>query len=337
MPSDHRTRAIEALEAPRQAFRAALVAAIEELSTLLAEQRAPAESRAGQEAVRLGAFAAGRIDVERFSSLVTATTLLEPHQVDVLDKALRILRGFAAQGDELFTLQVRRGTDLRDAIRDALAARGRAFNTAHQVEILRAGRGVHVELEYGTMDFRSWTRRERMIAPPLVVEVNGADLQPAALAEYMDGAQKIVLLVDGRASPAPLARLVAPSTFVMQTSDASAVRQLSAFPGPGVAAVFQDPKDVALFVHDPAAGRRLADRLKVTQLPERPKGRVAGISTKAQAEELAWLAELQALAAASAEARVAGDANVSTEPEVTPVDRLAAWLLSQSATEPAQQ
>lgn len=335
MPSDHRTRAIEALEAPRQAFRAALVAAVEELTTLLAEQRAPAASRAGQEAVRLGAFAAGRIDVERFSSLVTATTLLEPHQVDVLEKALRILKGFAAQGDELFTLEVCRGTDLRDAVRDALAARGRAFNTAHQVEILRAGRGVHVELEYGTMDFRSWTRRERMIAPPLVVEVNGADLQPAALAEYMDGAQKIVLLVDGRAAPAPLARLIAPSTFVMQTGDASDLRRLGAFPGPGVAAVFKDAKGVALFTHDPAAGRRLAGRLQVTQMPDRPKGRVAGISAQAQAEELAWLMELQALATSAVSAGNA-PADASAEPGVTPADKLAAWLLSQATAEPAQ-
>jgi hypothetical protein len=333
MPSDRiAVRALAGLDGPCHAFRAALVAAIEELTGLVAEQRAPAQQRAAREAVRLGAFAAGRIDMERFSGIVGAAGELEPHQVELLEKALRILRSFAAQGDDLFMLQLRRGADLRDAVRDALAARGRAFNTAHQAEILRAGRGVHVELEYGTLDFRSWTRRERLLAPPLVVEVNAADLHAAALAEYLDGAQKIVLVVDGRAAPAPLVRLVAPSTFVMQTASVEDVARLGAFPGAGIVALFQDPADVALFTHDPSAGRRLADRLVVTRLPERPRGRVAGISTLVQTEELAWLRELQALAATPAPEPPAAEASVA----VSPADRLAAWLLTQAEAVPAE-
>ncbi|HSJ23423.1 MAG TPA: hypothetical protein VK929_01985 [Longimicrobiales bacterium] len=321
-------QAVAALTGPRQAFRSALIAAIDEVTSLLAAQRAPAAERAGVEAVRLGVFADGHIDAERFSSLVQAGTAMDPAQQEQLEHALRILRSFAAQGDDLFVLKVRRGADLRDSVRDALASRGRAFNTAHQVEILRSGRqGVHVELEYGTMDFRHWTRRERRIAPPLVVEVSGADVQPAALAEYMDGAQKIVLMVEGRAAPAALARLIAPHTFVMQSANVEDVARLAAFDGPGVAAIVDDPKDFALFVHDPSRGRRLSQRLTVESVPEKPRGRVAGISADRQVEELLWLAELQQLAELAA-TQVAGESEAG--PVVTPADQLAAWLLRQT-------
>jgi hypothetical protein len=334
---NHIARALEALAAPRQAFRSALTAAIDELNALLAEQRAPAAARADQEAMRLGAFAAGRIDPGVFSAAVAEAEVLEPAQLEQIEHALRILRSFATQGDELFVVRVRRGGDLRDSVRDALAARGRAFNTAHQVEILRSGRsGVHVELDYGTMDFRHWTRRERLIAPPLVVAVSGADAQPAALADYMDGAQKIVLLVDGRAAPAPLARLIAPGTFVMQSTSVADVAQLAKFDGPGIAAIFDDSAGAALFVHDPSAGRRLAQRLTVQAIPQKPRGRVAGISPYRQAEELTWLGELQQLAELDAARAHAADAADAAQSAVTPADQLAAWLLRQTDLAPAE-
>jgi hypothetical protein len=330
MPSEDRSaQALTALARPREAFRSAVVAAIDEMNVFLAGQRAPAALRASQEAVRLGAFADGRIDVERFSGLVGAAETLDSARLDALDHALRVLKGFAAQDEELFHVRVRRGADLRDSIRDALATRGRAFNTAHQVDILRTGRaGLHVELEYGTLDFRHWTRAERLIAPPLVVEVHGADVHVAGLAEYLDGAQKIVLVIDGPVAPAVLARLIAPHTFVMQTADAAAVERLAGFAGPGIAAVLEDAATCALFVHDPSAGSGLAERLRIDALPEKPRRRSAGASQRQQAEELAWLTELSHLAAVVA-ASAAG-AEEDAGPAVTPADQLAAWLLRQT-------
>jgi hypothetical protein len=323
---DRISRALEALAAPRQAFRAALVAAIDELTGILAEQRAPAATRAVQEASRLGAFGSDRMDVALFSSIVASRESIEPAQLDQLEHALRILRSFAAQGEELFVLRMRRGADLRDAVRDALAARGRAFNTAHQVELLRATRaGLQVDLDYGTLDFRHWTRRERSIAPPLVVELFAGDAQPAALADYLDGSQKIVLVVDGRLGAAPLVRLLAPGTFVAQTNDPADILRLASFDGPGIVALVADDAP-ALFVHDPSRGRRLRDRLEVRSIPARTNQRVGGISARRQAEELDWLEELNRLA----DAEFAGvPADAVPERQVTPADQLAAWLLRQ--------
>lgn len=326
MPSDDRSaRALIALKRSRDVFHSAVVAAIDEVTAFLAEQRAPAGQRSAQEAVRLGAFGADRLDIERFSQIVGAADTLDPARLDALEHALRVLRGFAAQGDDLYRVSVRRGADLRDTVRDALAARGRAFNTAHHIELLRTGRaGERVELEYGTLDYRHWTRAERLLAPPLVVEVNGSDLNVAGLAEYMDGAQKIVLVVDGAPAPAPLVRLLAPRTFVMQTTDVAALTRVAEFDGPAIAAVM--PEGCAVFAHDPARGASLAQRLRVESVPQPTARAAAGGSARRQAEELAWLTELAHLGTLAEPAAPAADA----APAVTPADQLAAWLLRQT-------
>ncbi|CAN5618374.1 hypothetical protein BH23GEM9_BH23GEM9_33900 [soil metagenome] len=332
MQSERSARALAALLRSRNAFHSAIVASIDELGTFLMEQRAPIEQRAAQEATRLGVFGADRLDVGRFSLIVGATDLLEPARLDQLEHALRVLKSFAAQGDDLYRIVMRRGADLRDTIRDALSARGRAFNTAHQIEILRTGRaGLHVELEYGSLDFRHWTRAERNLAPPLVVEANGADVQVSGLAEYMDGAQKIVLIIDGATAPAPLSRLIAPHTFVMQTTDPNALDRLGAFDGPGIAAVV--PDGCAVFAHDPSGGGTLAQRLIVEHLPQPVNRGVAGGSARQQAEEIAWLGELARLASLAASPVLA--AGLGARPpadvaEVAPADQLAAWLLHQA-------
>jgi hypothetical protein len=157
------------------------------------------------------------------------------------------------------------------------------------------------------------------------VEVFAADAQPAALADYMDGAQKIVLVVDGRLPAASLVRLVAPGTFVAQTNDPADLVRLATFDGPGIAALVADDSP-ALFVHDPSRGRRLRERLEVRSVPTRSNQRAAGINARRQAEELDWLDELNRLA----DAEVAGaPADVAPGREVTPADQLAAWLLRQ--------
>ena len=321
MPSEERvTQALAALARPRELFETALIEAIEELGTFVRAQREPAEQRASQEAVRLGEFATDRIDVERFAALIGVPSTLDAAKVERLDQALQLLRDFAALGDAMYRVRVQPGVDLRDSVRGGLAARGRVFNTAHQVQLLRTGGS-----ERGAGDafgFRQWSRLEKSIAPPLIVEVNGADLQVSGLAEYMDGAQKIVLLVDGAAPPAPLVRLIAPHTFVLQTADVAELTRLAAFDGPGIAAVL--PDTCARFVHDPARGDTLAQRLDVTFVPEPARRGVAGGSARQQAEELSWLDELWRLAQA---ARPLADATAT--PETAPADQLAAWLLKQ--------
>jgi hypothetical protein len=328
MPSDLSKQALAALARPRNAFHSAVVAAVDEVTAFLAEQRAPVAERAGQEATRLGVFGADRLDCDRFSRIVAAADVLDDGRLQQLEHALRVLRSFAAQGDELHHIVMKRGADLRDTVRDALAARGRAFNTAHQIEILRTGRsGLHVNLEYGTLDFRHWTRAERLLAPPLVIELNGSDVQPAGLSEYLDGAQKIVLLVDGAVAAAPLSRLIAPHTFIAQAADAGAVERLAAFDGPGIVAIM--PQGSAVFTHDPARGPTLTQRLTVDVLPAPVKRGVAGGSVRQQGEELAWLEEMSRLA------KHASATNGAVEPaavavSVPPADHLAAWLLRQA-------
>jgi hypothetical protein len=327
MPSEDRiAQALAALKRPRDVFHSAVVAAVEEVNAFLAAQRAPAGERATQEAVRLGSFAAQRIDIDRFSRLVGSAETLDPARIDALEHALRVLKGFTGQGDELYHVRVPAGADLRDTVRDALAARGRAFSTAQQIEALRTGHnGRRTDADYGTLEFRHWSKAERLLAPPLVVEVAGTDLYAAGLAEYMDGAQKIVLVVDGPAAPAPLARLIAPKTFVMQATDAAALKRLASFDGPGIAALL--PDGAVEFVHDPARGESLAQRLTVGALPEPSARRAAGAgSATQQADQLAWLAELARIATQARERLPEADEPAA----VTPADQLAAWLLRQT-------
>lgn len=327
MPSDDRIGlALAALKRPRDAFHSAVVAAAEELTALLAAQRAPAHDRTTQESARLGLFAAGLIDTDRFSQLIGQPQTLEPARLDGLEHALRVLRSFTSQGDELYHVRLQHGADLRDTVRDALAARGRAFSTAELIDVLRTRRnGRRSSVEFGTLDFRQWTKAERALAPPLVIEVAGSDLHPAGLAEYLDGAQKVVLLVDGPAAPAPLVRLISPATFVMQTADPTRLVRLAAFDGPGIAALM--PDGCATFVHDPARGESLAQRLEVGELPAPAPRAAAGGSIRQETAELAWLQELARLASQS---RAAPADEATPEPAVTPADQLAAWLLRQT-------
>ncbi|HSJ07929.1 MAG TPA: hypothetical protein VK936_14595 [Longimicrobiales bacterium] len=326
MPSDDRiAQALSALKRPRDVFHSAVVTAVEEVNAFLAAQRAPADERAAQESDRLGSFALGHIDIDRFSRLVDEKQVLDPARLEGLEHALRVLKGFAVQGDELYHVRVEEGADLRDTVRDALAVRGRAFSTAQLIEVLRTGHnGRRSDFDYGTLDFRRWSRAERLLAPPLVVEVPGSDLHVAGLAEYLDGAQKIVLVVVGPASPAPLARLIAPRTFVMQTTDPSALRRLAGYDGPGIAALM--PEGAVSLVHDPSRGESLARRLEVGELPQPSQRAVAGGSVRQQAEELAWLGELARLASAARELADEQPADAV----VTPADQLAAWLLRQT-------
>ncbi|HSJ09567.1 MAG TPA: hypothetical protein VK928_06615 [Longimicrobiales bacterium] len=319
MQSDARsTRALEALARPRDAFRSAVVGAVEELTAFLESRRAPVDDLDRRETARLGAFGDDRIDVSRFAQFVDTGTRVGPASVERIQRGLSLLTWHANQGDELFRLRVQEGTDLRDAVRDALALRGRVFSAARHIEMLRNGQPV-LDDHDDVLPFRMWRRGERELAPPLVVDVAGADMTVNGLGEYLDGVQKVVLVVHGACAPAPLARLLAPHTFVMQCREPTDLAAFAAYDGPGIAALV--PEGCALFAHDPSLGATLPQRLVTTFLPDAPARGVGAGSARTRAEDLAWLKELASFRAPAA----AAEMNETAPP--APADQLAAWLL----------
>jgi hypothetical protein len=319
MPSDS---VLRSLSGAREAFRSALGVAVDQVNVLLAAHSTPAGEAAGRAATELGDFAAGRIDPERFAALFSGKDSLDPAALERIREARDTLAELARAGDALFQLQVPAGADLRDAVGAALAAAGRAFGAARTVELARTGRFRPEEHDGMLRSFpaRRWNRAERQIAPPLVVEVDGADLRAGGLAEFLEGSQKIVLVARGAAPPAPLVRLITPGVFVLQTTEEAELERLSAVEGPAIAALL--PRGAARFVHDPVRGGTLGERLELRDAaPEVVLEPLGALSVFQQREELAQLAALVERPAAAAQAG-AGQAD--------PVDKLAAWLLRQA-------
>ena len=158
-----------------------------------------------------------------------------------------------------------------------------------------------------------------------MASVGGGDLRVGGLADFLDGGQKIVLVVDGECAPAPLARLITPNTLVIQTDNAEGLARLASWPGPAVAALV--PASSARFVHDPAGGSETWHRLTLQHLPEAPRTAVGGLSPAQQAEDLRQLAALSTAPKASPPAEMPAGA---APPTADPVDHLAAWLLQQA-------
>jgi hypothetical protein len=233
---------------------------------------------------------------------------------------------------QLFLTDVKSGKDLTATVARALREIGRAFGAARVFDLARGGyKGRRHALTLGVFPFAQWTNREREMAPPLVVTVDGSDLHPGGLAEFMDGSVKLVLLVRGDAPPAPLVRLITPGTFVMQTHDGTGLERLAAWSGPGVAAWM--PESAARFVHDPEASG-----LTVDHVPENPpKHSVGGSSPSQQLEELRQLESLATPAAVAASAEPTAPAAHRSPPqpaaENAAADKLAAWLLAQADLE----
>jgi hypothetical protein len=339
MPSDDlAARALAALKPARDAFAAPVAAAVDEVRAWLAAHRPAFDGRAAESArVELGPFAEGRIDAARFGSLFTGAGPLDPASVVRVEDALAVLTRVAAAGDALFRVELEPGGDLRMAVAHALAYAGRAFAAAQVVARIRAGRASADEgaVAREGFPFRRWNRAERQIAPPLVVELDGADLHPAGLADFLDGAAKIVLLVRGAMAPAPLVRLVTPGVWVAQVGDADGLAALASISGPAVAAVV--PEGAARFVHDPAGGATVHERLRIGFLPEGDVAPLGGLSAFQQRQELAWLGEL---ATAPAAGPVLGDAApavgpglVTADPPEVQVEKVAAWLIRQAGME----
>jgi hypothetical protein len=327
MPSDERTaRALAALAATRDQYRSALAATLEEVRVYLDTHRSAAADRLAQLGAELGPVGVQHIDVRRFASVIGSEPAVEPASQAVMTRALDVLNELSARPDEAFMLVLARGDNLYQTVSALLADFGRAMGAARVVDLARSGRYRPSEHDgfLHAYPFGMWSQSERQLAPPVVIELDGADLRPGGLAEFLDGAQKIVLVVRGESSPAPLVRLVTPRTFVAQTTDAALLPRLVSWEGPGLVGLM--PAASAHFVHDPAAGNGLASRLTVTEIPTNGKRRAGPFTSAQQQEELAQLKALQATAQVAAAPVGAPE----TAAPADPVDKLAAWLLQQA-------
>lgn len=321
MPFDElRRRALEAVADRREAYHSAVATAVDEVRSLLDAQRSPRNGKGERSRAELGQFAAGRIDPARFEALFAEQEALDGEAIHRIEEALATLSGLLEEGDALFTAKVPAGGDLRDTVRAALARAGRAFGAGRAVENARTG-ARPAEYASGFEPSR-WNRAERGIAPPLVVELDGADLRPAGLADFLEDRQVIVLLVRKPAPPAAMARLIAPGTLVVQATSEDALAPLAGWDGPAVVSVV--PEAAATFRFLPAAEG--PGTLEVATLPE---GSLRPIGTMSVARQEAELALLRMLDAAAAGGVVAA-AGAAPAEEADPTDRLAAWLLRQA-------
>jgi hypothetical protein len=327
--SDLALKALEALGPRVEAFHSAVATAEEEVRSFVAHGRGVAEHRSEQALAELGPFAAGRIDPEKFAALLANADDLTPEAEGVMDRAEHILAEFA-MGTDFHLVAVPKGGDLRDVVKEALNHVGQVFGASRAVELARSGLfdpGQH-NLFLSALPFRKWNREERHMAPPLVVEIEAEDLLPAGLGEFLDGVVKVVLVVKGPTTPAPLARLITPGTYVVQTADPADLAGLARSAHPGVALLFDAVRaEQARFVHDPDAGSAPWRRLTVSHMPEQPS---VGRGRRAPT----WLEELIHLQALAKKPAGGLDLGVpeaeSPAEEVKPADQLAAWLLSQT-------
>lgn len=334
MPSDSRlASALRALEAPIEHYRSAVATTLEELRGYLDAHHSGTTGRADQLRAELGWFADGHIDFNALAGVLGEEPTLAPEALGDLERAAETLTAIASRGDALFHVEVPEGGDVTSEVAARLAEIGRAFAAARvAARATRPESGADTGRDPGlaALGFFRWSAAERRLAPPLVVTVGGGDLRPGGLADFLDGGQKIVLVVDGDCAPAPLARLITPGTLVIQTDSDEGLERLARCAGPAIAALM--PSAAARFIHDPAGGADSWRRLAVQHLPSPPRAAAGGLSPAQQAEDLRQLAAL----AASPAAASAGDLPASARPTVPaapigdPVDRLADWLLQQA-------
>lgn len=326
MPSEAQvTRAWAALAGPVQRYRSAVAEALEQLHGWLARHR-DGSPRVSEAAVELGRFAEGRLDAARYAMLSRGADVADSRGVAAVERAVEVLSELLAQGPQLGTVHVPAGGDIYACVTGALARVGRAFGASAVAQ--EAKRGMTVapdDRRLSRFPYARWNSSERKVGLPVVVTVGGPDCRPGGLAEFLDGAQHIVLVVDGDCSPAPLARLITPGTYVAQVASLDELTGLTAVDGPAIAAVV--PEWCARFVHDPSR----TERLQIQYLPQElhPTHAGSGLSVRQQREELSLLLSLTG--AGLPQVAVQGTPRA---PAGSPVDTLAAWLLSQSGMSP---
>lgn len=333
MPSDKRVEtALRVIAGPIERYRSAVVSTAEEVRGYLASRRSAAESGASGAAAALGKFASDVVDIERFTAVVSAGPADDPLTRGKVEKAFDILRVISTGEDaDLFHLDLEPGTRLRDAVARRLSEIGRAFAAARVAGMVTDGRPFGEENGLlAPLAFERWNTAERDLAPALVVELDGKDLHAADLTDFLDGNLKIVLVVRRPMAPAPLVRLITPGTFVLQTGDETGLDRFDAAKGPAVAAMV--PEGAARFIHDPAGGDGVHERLEIWHAPtEAPKSPIGGLSARQQQEESRQLRALATAGPASdgAAPETAKPAMSATATE-SPVDKLAAWLLNRA-------
>ncbi len=327
MPSDDRQQvAMAALAGPRNRYRSVLATTLGEVRAHLDRHQMEADDRVSQLAAELGDVGSRLVNVKRLASVMLAEPAVQPATREAMRRALAVLEDLAARSDEAFALDLAPGEGLYQAAATLLGDFGRAMGAARVVDAARSGRYRPAEHDryLRAFPFGQWSQAERLLGPPIVIALDGADLRPAGLAEFLDGNVKIVLIARGETSPAPLVRLITPHAFVAQTDDPAVIARLGKTDGPGVVALM--PPHSARFVHDPAAGAALGQRLTVGEVPSLDGKRRSGPFTAAQQrEELDQLKALQAAAAAPT-----GGPLVTGTAGTDPVDKLAAWLLQQA-------
>ena len=272
------------------------------------------------EAEQLGAFAAGRIDMERFGALWEEREALDQSERTVLAHAQDLLRDIATRPADYFITNLPPGGRLTATLAHAFTDFGRSFGAMMIAEMVRTARfrTEDFELLHGFPRFR-WTRAERGMSPPVIVTLDGADLWAGELAQYMDGNQKIVLVVRPPAPPAALVRLITPGTLVLQSCSVTGLQPLVAADGPAVAALM--PNGAAEFIHRPGTSPA-HERITISTKPTGARKSIEGWTTWQQQQELD---QLYSMAAAPAIAH-----EQQPQPASDPADRLASWLLSHA-------
>src|SRR5450759_1821003 len=327
MQSDERVdAALSALRPRIAAFRLAVSGAMERAKNTLASESGPDQAR-----VALGDFAAELIDPDRFAMISSRFGPLDSVSLAIVERAVKALEALLRAGDEDFIVDVRAGTSAAAAIRARMTALGPAFAAATIVDLVRrrtydpAQHGLPLEAH----PFQKWTVAERRLAPPLVIRLDGRDLDAFELAPLIDGWVRLVLLVTPPCAAAPLARLVSPGVFVAQSGDIKVTERVTDFDGPAVIALMKGTE--ARFVHDPRAGSAMWQRIEVTHMPDAHPRKSLGLRSAWQQRDdlshLKALIEQPVLPANTGEAlRAAVGGNGSD-----PAERLTAWLLDQSS------
>lgn len=339
MPSDAGPveRVMEGVRIPMEEFQSALVRAVEDVKGFLAAHRAPTGDSTPGAAAQLGAFGAGRIDPSRFASLLVVPETMDAERLHRVELALAHLEALQARGSELYRARVAPDGDLRDTVAGALRRIGGAFGMIRVVASARDERSEPLDPEdfVNGLPLERWGRSERRLAPPLVVEVDGANLAVGGLAEFLDGGLEIVLVVSGAAPPAALAGLITPDVYVAQTPDPADIAPAMAHKGPVVMAIM--PDGAARFTHDPTGGSTYSERLRIDQIPDlETLTAMGGRSVFRQRQDLEHLGQLALASTSNVSSRVVSPVEGSQpegEADATPADRLAGWLIQQARLE----
>jgi hypothetical protein len=327
MQSDERVAAaLSALRPQIALFRYLASGTLERARNTLASEYGPSQAR-----VALGDFAAGRIDPNRFAMISSGSGPLDAVGREALERTAEVLEFLVHTGDEQFFIDVQPGTSAGKSIRARMVALGSAFGAAALVELVRRRTydPAQHSLPLEGHPFEKWTSGERRLSPPLVIHLDGRDLDVFELAPIMDGCVRLILLVDEPCAPASLARLISPGVFVAQVGDLKVLDKLSEFDGPAVIAVMKGAE--ARFVYDPRAGSATWQCIQVMHMSDvYPRRSLGSRSAWQQRDDLSHLKAL--VEPPSLPSKPVGALAPAIDGGTDPVERLTAWLLDQSSS-----